>query len=309
MLKVVDLSELIPNALIELIENKKGTQISYKKAIEYGNVIIQKLNEKGIKAWLNITSEEKLKFEYLNSEYFDFLEVDGIHYVQISPNKTVEDLRNRYREMLGLEMLLTFTNIDALKVLDIDKKISSMIDNIQLNSLAQVRCVYNHQNKVNDNYAWNGYIYMNNASIKNGFEGIVEDEVNSIINEKSNKHYLLGKKGKSIFDFVIYSVNTIPIDYRLIKDIETGLYLGNWNYVDFYKRNTRFGGVAKLEFTELEDLKKQKELLEKVRKWHEFNKNNDYAVMIEEQNTGNKGNLEETFLKKSVNEAKKFLLK
>lgn len=46
----LELEDLVPNALIEMVENNVGRIISYQKVFQYGNAIAQELKKKNIEA-------------------------------------------------------------------------------------------------------------------------------------------------------------------------------------------------------------------------------------------------------------------
>ena len=57
------LEDLVPNALIELVENDISRIVSYPTVLEYGNRITEELGKVGINAILLIHRDKTLQFE------------------------------------------------------------------------------------------------------------------------------------------------------------------------------------------------------------------------------------------------------
>ena len=79
----LSLEDLVPNALIELVENDVNRSVSYPTILKYGAVVVKELEKRNINAILLIYRDKVLQFEDDYKEIFNFFEIDNIGYVQL----------------------------------------------------------------------------------------------------------------------------------------------------------------------------------------------------------------------------------
>ena len=114
------LEDLVPNALIELIENDVSRSISYLTIIQYGNVVVKELEKRNIDAILLIYRDKTLQFEDEYKEIFDFIEIDNIGYVKLKDNISTQYLRKYFRTRQSLDTLIALTSNNSKQVLGIN---------------------------------------------------------------------------------------------------------------------------------------------------------------------------------------------
>jgi len=114
------LEDLVPNALIELIENDVCRSVSYLTIMQYGNVVIKELEKRNINAIMLIYRDNALQFEDEYKEIFDFYEIDNIGYVKLKDNINTQYLRKHFRTRQSLDTLIALTSDNSKKVLGID---------------------------------------------------------------------------------------------------------------------------------------------------------------------------------------------
>jgi len=114
------LEDLVPNAIIELVENDISRMVSYPTILEYGNVVIKELEKRNIKAILLIYRDMTMQFEYEYKEIFDFFEIDNIEYVRLKDNISTNYLRKYFRTRQSLDTLIALTSDNSKQVLGIN---------------------------------------------------------------------------------------------------------------------------------------------------------------------------------------------
>lgn len=113
------LEDLVPNALIELIENDGSRSISYLTIIQYGNIVVKELEKRNINAILLIYRDKTLQFEDDYKEIFEFYEIDNIGYVKVKNNISSTYLRKHFRTRQSLDSLIALTSDNSKKALGI----------------------------------------------------------------------------------------------------------------------------------------------------------------------------------------------
>ena len=114
------LEDLVPNALIELIENNVSKSVSYLTIIQYGNIVIKELEKRNIDAILFIYRDKTLQFEEEYKEIFDFFKIDNIEYVKLKDNIDTNYLRKYFRTRQSLDKLIALTSDKSKQTLGIN---------------------------------------------------------------------------------------------------------------------------------------------------------------------------------------------
>lgn len=120
MYRFIGIEDLAANALIELLEKNNCRRVDFETLVKYGNAVTKVLRENGDEATLLLSKE------YTNElirNYSDFFEIDHSDQrsdaIVLRDEKTVEDLRNRFRAFLTLDCLLAFTDSKSLAELGV----------------------------------------------------------------------------------------------------------------------------------------------------------------------------------------------
>lgn len=114
------LEDLVPNALIELVENDVSRVVSYPTILQYGDVVIKELEKRNIDAILLIYRNKTMQFEDEYKEIFYFFEIDDIGYVQLKDNISTQYLRKYFRIRQSLDTLIALTSDNSKQALGIN---------------------------------------------------------------------------------------------------------------------------------------------------------------------------------------------
>ena len=120
MCAYIGIEDLAANALIEIIDNKKGAEpkfVSYNTLQEYGLEIVKILSQKGEEAVLILSREETRKMLRNYSDIFIECMQDGVEGIRLKDNVTTDELIARFRGYLSLDVLLAFMAEKAKKIL------------------------------------------------------------------------------------------------------------------------------------------------------------------------------------------------
>ena len=121
------LEDLVPNALIQLIENDVSRSVSYLTIIQYGNVVINELKKRDVEAILLIYRDNALQFEDDYKEIFDFFEIDNIDYIKLKDDVSTHYLRKYFRTRQSLDKLIALTSDNSKQVLGINTEEKKVI--------------------------------------------------------------------------------------------------------------------------------------------------------------------------------------
>lgn len=115
----IGIEDLAANALIEVLQTKKGNlsqySVSYAELENYGTEVVHYLNTKGEEAVL-IFSRESTNFMLHN--YSDFFEeTDHGTAIALREGKTVSDLIERFRTYLAFDVMMAFMAENTVQVL------------------------------------------------------------------------------------------------------------------------------------------------------------------------------------------------
>lgn len=116
----IGIEELAANALIEILsenENIKERFVSYDMLEQYGMEVVRLMNEKGEKAVLVLSREETRKMLRDYSSIFEEKNVNGNLGIYLRENVTLDQLIDKFRGYLTIELLLAFMDKTTLKKL------------------------------------------------------------------------------------------------------------------------------------------------------------------------------------------------
>lgn len=115
----IGIEDLAANALIEILQTKKGNlskySVTYAELENYGTEVVHHLNQQGEEAVL-IFSRESTSFMLRN--YSDFFEeiAEGTA-IALREGKTVSDLIKRFRTYLAFDVMMAFMAENTVRVL------------------------------------------------------------------------------------------------------------------------------------------------------------------------------------------------
>ena len=104
------IEDLVANALIENLKRGSSRFITYRDIENYGAKVIELLNEKSEKAVLILSRQGTNAMLRDYSKYFEEKEVDGLKGIELRSAISEEELINKFRGYLPLDILLAFVN-------------------------------------------------------------------------------------------------------------------------------------------------------------------------------------------------------
>ena len=112
----IEIDDLAANALIESMRRAGKTFLTYKELENYGSRVVELLNEKGEKAVLILSRE---RTNALFRDYSEFREktVNGEMGIELKKEVTLENLINKFRGYLALDVLMAFVDENAVHAL------------------------------------------------------------------------------------------------------------------------------------------------------------------------------------------------
>lgn len=119
----IGIEDLAANALIEALKEKEKEDISkyyitFAELEQYGNRVIQHLNEQGEKAVL-ILSRESTSLMFRNySDFFEEIETEKGTAISLKKGKTVIDLVVKFRTYLAFDVMMAFMATEKIEVLE-----------------------------------------------------------------------------------------------------------------------------------------------------------------------------------------------
>ena len=120
MCRFIGIEDLVANALIELMEKSNCRRVSFETLINYGAMVLSVLRQNGEEAIFLLSKEHTNELIRNYSDYFDIEhdELNGDN-IALKSDKTVDDLRNRFRAFLTIDCLLAFIDSKSLAELGV----------------------------------------------------------------------------------------------------------------------------------------------------------------------------------------------
>lgn len=119
----IDLEDVVPNSLIEILENDIAKEVSFPILIQYGQQIVEELAKKGINATMLFYKEKNNKFKQIYKDVFDFYSKGDMLWVKCKPNITSKYLREHFRAYQNIDKLEAMVSTNSIKVIKKTKNI------------------------------------------------------------------------------------------------------------------------------------------------------------------------------------------
>lgn len=120
MYRYICIEDLVAGALIELIKQEKtNRKVSLQVLSDYGAVIVKLLTRSGQGTILFLTKESTYEFVHDYADYFSIKEYDGMEYIELQADVTVDDLRKQFRKNLTVDLARAINgkeSVEALKI-------------------------------------------------------------------------------------------------------------------------------------------------------------------------------------------------
>lgn len=124
MYRYIGIEDLVASALIEMIKQKETERkISLQTLSEYGTVIVKLLAQSGQEAILFLTKDSTYEFIHDYADYFSITIDNGIEYIELGKNVTVEALRQQFRKNLTVDLAKAINGEESLKALNIKTRV------------------------------------------------------------------------------------------------------------------------------------------------------------------------------------------
>lgn len=120
MCAYIGIEDLAANALIEILDSINGRFVSYKELEDYGMEVVRLLSTKGEKAVLILSREDTRKMLRNYSDLFEEASQDGVSGIRLKENVNSDQLIEKFRGYLALDVLLAFMNKESIKKLGIN---------------------------------------------------------------------------------------------------------------------------------------------------------------------------------------------
>lgn len=102
----IEIEDLVANSLIEIMQKKNKRFVTSEEVIKFGEKIVDILNTEEQKAILDLSRNKTYNFLYNNRNIFEEINIDGKTGYRVKDNITVEDLIDKFRGYLALDVLL-----------------------------------------------------------------------------------------------------------------------------------------------------------------------------------------------------------
>ena len=119
MCSYIGIEDLAANALIEMLVDEKKGFVSYETLDEYGMEVVRLLSEKGEKAILVLSRDATREMFRSYSDIFTEETFNGKLGIGLKDGVKLEDLINKFRGYLSIELLLAFMCEDSRRKLGI----------------------------------------------------------------------------------------------------------------------------------------------------------------------------------------------
>lgn len=119
----IGIEDLAANALIEILQTKEEQDLSQyvvtlRELEKYGAEVVRYLNkEKKEKALLVLSRASTLHMFRNYSDFFEEVETEEGRAIALQKGKTVEDLKEKFRIYLAMDLVNAFMNKKTVKVL------------------------------------------------------------------------------------------------------------------------------------------------------------------------------------------------
>lgn len=110
----IEIEDLVANSLIELMQKKNKRFVTSEEVIKFGEKIVDILNKEEKKAILDLSRNKTYNFLYDNRNIFEQIDIDGKTGYRVKDNITVEDLIDRFRGYLALDVLLAIIEVSNI---------------------------------------------------------------------------------------------------------------------------------------------------------------------------------------------------
>ena len=120
MYRYIGIEDLVAGALIELMkQEKKERKISLQMLADYGAVIVRLLSDSGQNAILFLTKESTYDFIHDYADYFAIKRYDGVEYIQLNDNITLDMLQELFRRNITVDLAKALFGKESIQALNI----------------------------------------------------------------------------------------------------------------------------------------------------------------------------------------------
>lgn len=118
MYRYIGIEDLVASALIELMKQEEtNRRVSLQALSNYGTVIVRLLTQSGQNAILLLTRESTYEFVHDYADFFCIQEQEGMEYIELKQDVTVEVLRRQFRKNLTVDIAKALKKEESLQAL------------------------------------------------------------------------------------------------------------------------------------------------------------------------------------------------
>lgn len=118
MYRYIGIEDLVANALIEILRQENSSRrISLPTLVEYGAVVVKILTQSGQDAILFLTKDSTYEFIHDYADFFTIAEYEGVEYIELHEDITIEALRRQFRRNLTVDLAKAFNEAETRNVL------------------------------------------------------------------------------------------------------------------------------------------------------------------------------------------------
>ena len=116
----IGVEDLAANALIEMLKRSDSRRfVSYQDMEAYGLSVARLLESKGEKVVLIMSRDYTDEILWYYGDFFEEITYEGKMGIALKSEKSIEDLRKKFRGYLGVQVLLAFVNEESVKSLNV----------------------------------------------------------------------------------------------------------------------------------------------------------------------------------------------
>ncbi len=115
----IGIEDLAANALIEILSKSDKTFVTYKALEQYGQKVVQVLDQQGDKAVLILSRESTIAMFKNYSDIFEEKQDDNEPGITLRSGVTKDKLIEKFRGYLAWDVLLAFVNEESIKELGV----------------------------------------------------------------------------------------------------------------------------------------------------------------------------------------------
>lgn len=114
---IIEIQDLVANALIELLERSNKREVSFRLLMSYGRAVIMRLQQDDKQAYLLLSKEGE---NNLRNDYTRFFHIDDEESkIILNEDISLKELKEEFWSNIAYDVYLAFKSEEALRVLNL----------------------------------------------------------------------------------------------------------------------------------------------------------------------------------------------